>query len=181
MAGGETSPLGARALYLGKTVYRIHGTNQPSTIGTFVSSGCIRLTKEDVMDLYGRIQVGTLVVLPGRSSATAAATSLALVCPSTPTRAPPVVILNSHQFYGVCASLMEHSSSGRSASIACTQLDSVCVFRAVHTGLVPLTPSLGADDSSARIRRADLAGFPDGVVQRNAEFGLSSRLGPAAR
>jgi lipoprotein-anchoring transpeptidase ErfK/SrfK len=52
MAGGETNPLGARALYLGKTAYRIHGTNQPSTIGTFVSSGCIRLTNEDVMDLY---------------------------------------------------------------------------------------------------------------------------------
>jgi hypothetical protein len=55
-AGGETNPLGARALYLGKTAYRIHGTNQPSTIGTFVSSGCIRLTNEDVMDLYRRVQ-----------------------------------------------------------------------------------------------------------------------------
>jgi lipoprotein-anchoring transpeptidase ErfK/SrfK len=66
MAGGETNPLGARALYLGNTVYRIHGTNQPSTIGTFVSSGCIRLTNEDVMDLYRRVRVGTLVVvLPG--------------------------------------------------------------------------------------------------------------------
>jgi lipoprotein-anchoring transpeptidase ErfK/SrfK len=78
MAGGETNPLGARALYLGKTIYRIHGTNQPSTIGTFVSSGCIRLTNEDVMDLYSRIRVGTrVVVLPGRPPATAAATSLA--------------------------------------------------------------------------------------------------------
>jgi lipoprotein-anchoring transpeptidase ErfK/SrfK len=67
MAGGETNPLGARALYLGNTVYRIHGTNQPSTIGTFVSSGCIRLTNEDVMDLYRRVRVGTrIVVLPGR-------------------------------------------------------------------------------------------------------------------
>ena len=78
MAGGETNPLGARALYLGKTIYRIHGTNQPSTIGTFVSSGCIRLTNEDVMDLYSRVKVGTrVVVLPGRPPATAAATSLA--------------------------------------------------------------------------------------------------------
>jgi lipoprotein-anchoring transpeptidase ErfK/SrfK len=78
MAGGETNPLGARALYLGKTIYRIHGTNQPSTIGTFVSSGCIRLTNEDVMDLYTRVKVGTrVVVLPGRPPATAAATSLA--------------------------------------------------------------------------------------------------------
>jgi lipoprotein-anchoring transpeptidase ErfK/SrfK len=70
MAGGETNPLGARALYLGNTVYRIHGTNQPSTIGTFVSSGCIRLTNEDVMDLYRRVRVGTRVlVLPGRAPA----------------------------------------------------------------------------------------------------------------
>jgi lipoprotein-anchoring transpeptidase ErfK/SrfK len=66
MAGGEGNPLGARALYLGKTVYRIHGTNQPSTIGTFVSSGCIRLTNEDIIDLYGRVKVGTKVVVrPG--------------------------------------------------------------------------------------------------------------------
>jgi lipoprotein-anchoring transpeptidase ErfK/SrfK len=76
MAGGETNPLGARTLYLGNTIYRIHGTNQPSTIGTFVSSGCIRLTNEDVMDLYRRVRVGTrVVVLPGRPPATAAATS----------------------------------------------------------------------------------------------------------
>jgi lipoprotein-anchoring transpeptidase ErfK/SrfK len=66
MAGGEGNPLGARALYLGNTIYRIHGTNQPSTIGHFVSSGCIRLTNEDVEDLYSRVGVGTrVVVLPG--------------------------------------------------------------------------------------------------------------------
>jgi lipoprotein-anchoring transpeptidase ErfK/SrfK len=66
MAGGESNPLGARALYLGNTLYRIHGTNQPSTIGTFVSSGCIRLTNQDIEDLYDRVQVGTrVVVLPG--------------------------------------------------------------------------------------------------------------------
>jgi lipoprotein-anchoring transpeptidase ErfK/SrfK len=66
MAGGLGNPLGARALYLGKTLYRIHGTNQPSTIGTFVSSGCIRLVNEDIEDLYQRVQVGTRVmVLPG--------------------------------------------------------------------------------------------------------------------
>jgi lipoprotein-anchoring transpeptidase ErfK/SrfK len=66
MAGGETNPLGARAMYLGHTEYRIHGTNQPSTIGNFVSSGCIRLTNEDVEDLYSRVTVGTtVVVLPG--------------------------------------------------------------------------------------------------------------------
>lgn len=68
MAGGKGNPLGARAIYLGSTVYRIHGTNQPSTIGTFVSSGCIRLTNEDVTDLYSRVKVGTgVVVLPGKA------------------------------------------------------------------------------------------------------------------
>jgi lipoprotein-anchoring transpeptidase ErfK/SrfK len=72
MAGGESNPLGARAMYLGNTLYRIHGTNQPSTIGTFVSSGCIRLTNTDVEDLYGRVQVGTrVVVLPGTPPNTA--------------------------------------------------------------------------------------------------------------
>jgi len=66
MAGGPSNPLGARAMYLGHTLYRIHGTNQPSTIGTFVSSGCIRLVNEDVEDLYSRVQVGTrVIVLPG--------------------------------------------------------------------------------------------------------------------
>ena len=74
MAGGEGNPLGARALYLGKTLYRIHGTNQPSTIGKYVSSGCIRLTNEDIQDLYSRVQVGTrVVVLPGAPPATASA------------------------------------------------------------------------------------------------------------
>ena len=65
MAGGESNPLGARALYLGKTIYRVHGTNQPSTIGSFVSSGCIRMLNEDVMDLYTRVKVGTKVVVLG--------------------------------------------------------------------------------------------------------------------
>src|SRR5258708_653687 len=74
MAGGEGNPLGARALYLGDTLYRIHSTNQPSTIGTFVSSGCIRLTNEDIMDLYKRVKVGTrVVVLPSGPPMTAAA------------------------------------------------------------------------------------------------------------
>jgi lipoprotein-anchoring transpeptidase ErfK/SrfK len=65
MAGGPGNPLGARAMYLGTSVYRIHGTNDPSTIGKFVSSGCIRLTNEDVSDLFSRVDVGTkVVVLP---------------------------------------------------------------------------------------------------------------------
>jgi lipoprotein-anchoring transpeptidase ErfK/SrfK len=70
MAGGPSNPLGARAMYLGHTLYRIHGTNQPSTIGTFVSSGCIRLVNEDVEDLFSRVRVGTrVVVLPGANQA----------------------------------------------------------------------------------------------------------------
>ena len=65
MAGGPGNPLGARAMFLGHTEYRIHGTNAPQTIGTRVSSGCIRLTNEDVSDLYSRVNVGTkVIVLP---------------------------------------------------------------------------------------------------------------------
>jgi lipoprotein-anchoring transpeptidase ErfK/SrfK len=65
MAGGPGNPLGARAMYLGGTVYRIHGTNQPSSIGKRVSSGCIRMLNEDVVDLYARVNLGTkVVVLP---------------------------------------------------------------------------------------------------------------------
>ncbi|MEA2975192.1 MAG: hypothetical protein QOF19_712 [Alphaproteobacteria bacterium] len=63
MAGGENNPLGARALYLGSTLYRIHGSNEPWTIGTQVSSGCIRMRNEDVMDLYERVPVGAKVVV----------------------------------------------------------------------------------------------------------------------
>lgn len=64
-AGGPGNPLGARAMYLGTSEYRIHGTNDPTTIGKTVSSGCIRLTNEDVIDLYNRVQVGAkVVVLP---------------------------------------------------------------------------------------------------------------------
>jgi lipoprotein-anchoring transpeptidase ErfK/SrfK len=66
MAGGPGNPMGARALYLGATVYRIHGTNQPHTIGGAVSSGCFRLVNNDVMDLYERVPVGTKVVVRQR-------------------------------------------------------------------------------------------------------------------
>ena len=78
MAGGPGNPLGARAMYLGSTVYRIHGTNQPSTIGKFVSSGCIGMLNEDVSDLFERVKVGTRVVVmpggppPGTATASAA-------------------------------------------------------------------------------------------------------------
>ncbi|MCX2723893.1 L,D-transpeptidase [Roseibium sp. DSM 29163] len=63
MAGGPENPLGARALYLGSTLYRIHGSNQPWTIGHAVSSGCIRMRNEDVTDLYERVGVGTTVIV----------------------------------------------------------------------------------------------------------------------
>jgi lipoprotein-anchoring transpeptidase ErfK/SrfK len=76
MAGGDGNPLGARAMYLGNTVYRIHGTNQPSTIGQFVSSGCVGMLNEDVTDLFERVKVGTrVVVLPGNKSGAPAVAS----------------------------------------------------------------------------------------------------------
>jgi lipoprotein-anchoring transpeptidase ErfK/SrfK len=76
VAGGESNPLGARALYLGNSAYRIHGTNAPSTIGGRVSSGCIRMLNEDVIDLYNRVNVGSkVVVLPDTGRGIAAARS----------------------------------------------------------------------------------------------------------
>ena len=63
MPGGLNNPLGARALYLGSTLYRIHGTNEPWTIGTDVSSGCIRMVNDDVVDLYARVRVGARVIV----------------------------------------------------------------------------------------------------------------------
>jgi lipoprotein-anchoring transpeptidase ErfK/SrfK len=85
MAGGPGNPLGARALYLGKSLYRIHGTNQPSTIGQFVSSGCIRLLNEDIEDLYGRVTVGTrVVVLPGSAPGPSASAQPVVSAPQGP-------------------------------------------------------------------------------------------------
>jgi lipoprotein-anchoring transpeptidase ErfK/SrfK len=63
MPGGVENPLGARAMYLGSTLYRIHGSNEPETIGQAVSSGCFRMTNEDVVDLYSRVSVGTTVIV----------------------------------------------------------------------------------------------------------------------
>jgi lipoprotein-anchoring transpeptidase ErfK/SrfK len=95
MAGGPGNPLGARAMYLGSTVYRIHGTNQPSTIGKFVSSGCIGMLNEDVSDLFERAKVGTRVVVmpgnppPGTATASAApARGPAAVPPAQASAAP---------------------------------------------------------------------------------------------
>jgi lipoprotein-anchoring transpeptidase ErfK/SrfK len=78
VAGGATNPLGARALYLSGSVYRIHGTNAPETIGQHVSSGCIRLVNEDVMDLYSRVHVGTKVVVLPMSSHRAASVATSI-------------------------------------------------------------------------------------------------------
>jgi len=63
MRGGPDNPLGARAMYLGSTLFRIHGSNEPETIGQAVSSGCFRLTNDDVIDLYGRVRVGAKVIV----------------------------------------------------------------------------------------------------------------------
>jgi lipoprotein-anchoring transpeptidase ErfK/SrfK len=63
MKGGIDNPLGARAMYLGSSLYRIHGSNEPETIGQAVSSGCFRMTNEDVVDLYGRVGIGAKVVV----------------------------------------------------------------------------------------------------------------------
>ncbi|MCS3562041.1 MULTISPECIES: L,D-transpeptidase [Bradyrhizobium] len=94
MAGGPGNPLGARAMYLGSTVYRIHGTNQPSTIGKFVSSGCIGMLNEDVSDLFERAKVGTrVVVLPGGpppGTATASAAPANPMAPSAAQAAAPL-------------------------------------------------------------------------------------------
>src|ERR1700730_10688965 len=83
MAGGPGNPNRARAMYLGHTVYRIHGTNQPSTIGKFVSSGCIGMLNEDVSDLFDHVKVGTrVVVLPGGGTPAALASACAVPGPS---------------------------------------------------------------------------------------------------
>src|SRR3979411_1338556 len=83
VAGGPGNPLGARAMYLGSSAYRIHGTNDPSTIGKFVSSGCIRLTNEDVADLFSRVNVGTKVVVLPKNSPHLVARGTITVRPAT--------------------------------------------------------------------------------------------------
>ncbi|WP_339031124.1 L,D-transpeptidase [Bradyrhizobium symbiodeficiens] len=94
MAGGPGNPLGARAMYLGETEYRIHGTNNPNTIGKRVSSGCIRLTNDDVTDLYERVKVGAkVIVLPASaarrpSQGTPADAAFRLPDPASPSKRP---------------------------------------------------------------------------------------------
>jgi lipoprotein-anchoring transpeptidase ErfK/SrfK len=91
MAGGPGNPLGARAMYLGGSEYRIHGTNDPSTIGKFVSSGCIRLTNEDVTDLFGRVDVGTKVVVLPKSTPKSVALQTRATVAARPMPARPAV------------------------------------------------------------------------------------------
>jgi lipoprotein-anchoring transpeptidase ErfK/SrfK len=95
MAGGPGNPLGARAMYLGSSIYRIHGTNDPSTIGKFVSSGCIRLTNEDVADLFNRVTIGTKVVVlpknaPHMATRNSTTTTTISVRPAAPQQRPVV-------------------------------------------------------------------------------------------
>jgi lipoprotein-anchoring transpeptidase ErfK/SrfK len=97
VAGGPGNPLGARAMYLGASEYRIHGTNDPTTIGKFVSSGCIRMTNEDVSDLFSRVDIGTKVVVlpknaPLEAKATGGAATGMVTVRQTPAQARPVVV-----------------------------------------------------------------------------------------
>ena len=88
MAGGPGNPLGARAMYLGSSEYRIHGPNDPSTIGKFVSSGCIRLTNEDVADLFSRVEVGTKVVVLAKNAPRLEAVAASTLRPATAPQRP---------------------------------------------------------------------------------------------
>jgi lipoprotein-anchoring transpeptidase ErfK/SrfK len=106
MAGGPGNPLGARAMYLGTSQYRIHGTNDPSTIGKFVSSGCIRLTNEDVSDLFSRVDVGTRVVVLSKTARHYEAKGTITVRP-TPTVAPrPVAARSDRQAMNLSTSTL---------------------------------------------------------------------------
>jgi lipoprotein-anchoring transpeptidase ErfK/SrfK len=95
VAGGPGNPLGARAMYLGSSQYRIHGTNDPSTIGKFVSSGCIRLTNEDVADLFSRVDIGTRVVVLPKNSPHLEARGMDTVRPAAVPSRPVVTRLPS--------------------------------------------------------------------------------------
>jgi lipoprotein-anchoring transpeptidase ErfK/SrfK len=104
MAGGPGNPLGARAMYLGTSQYRIHGTNDPSTIGKFVSSGCIRLTNEDVTDLFSRVDVGTKVVVLPKTAPHLEAKGTVTVRPTASFAPRPAVLLSERQAMNLSAS-----------------------------------------------------------------------------
>jgi lipoprotein-anchoring transpeptidase ErfK/SrfK len=104
MAGGPGNPLGARAMYLGTSQYRIHGTNDPSTIGKFVSSGCIRLTNEDVTDLFSRVDVGTKVVVLPKTAPHFEAKGTVTVRPTASFAPRPAVLRSDRQAMNLSAS-----------------------------------------------------------------------------
>ena len=105
MAGGPGNPLGARAMYLGTSQYRIHGTNDPSTIGKFVSSGCIRLTNEDVSDLFSRVDIGTkVVVLPKSAPHLETRTNISVRPVATPSRPAVTTLPSGRQAMNLTAS-----------------------------------------------------------------------------
>ena len=105
MAGGPGNPLGARAMYLGTSQYRIHGTNDPSTIGKFVSSGCIRLTNEDVSDLFSRVDIGTkVVVLPKSAPHIETRTHIGVRPAATPMRPAVTTLPSGRQAMNLTAS-----------------------------------------------------------------------------
>jgi lipoprotein-anchoring transpeptidase ErfK/SrfK len=95
VAGGPGNPLGARAMYLGSSQYRIHGTNDPTTIGKFVSSGCIRMTNEDVADLFSRVEIGTKVVVLPKNAPRLEARATTTVRPAAPQPRPAVTTVPS--------------------------------------------------------------------------------------
>jgi lipoprotein-anchoring transpeptidase ErfK/SrfK len=106
MAGGPGNPLGARAMYLGSSEYRIHGTNDPSTIGKFVSSGCIRLTNEDVADLFSRVDVGTrVVVLPKNAPHLEARAAIPARAAAAPVRPVATQVSSGRQAMNLSASI----------------------------------------------------------------------------
>jgi lipoprotein-anchoring transpeptidase ErfK/SrfK len=106
MAGGPGNPLGARAMYLGTSEYRIHGTNDPSTIGKFVSSGCIRLTNEDVTDLFSRVDVGTKVVMLPKNSPRFEAKGTITVRPTAAVAPRPVAVRSDRQAMNLSTSTL---------------------------------------------------------------------------
>ena len=150
MAGGPGNPLGARAMYLGSSEYRIHGTNDPSTIGKFVSSGCIRLTNEDVADLFSRVDVGTrVVVLPKNSPRFETRTAITVRPASAPSR--PVVTNpgrwpSGHEpFDDVAYSIMTPEPSEASMNWRSVRLMALGAAVAVGTTLT-LAPAAQAED-----------------------------------
>jgi lipoprotein-anchoring transpeptidase ErfK/SrfK len=135
MAGGPGNPLGARAMYLGETEYRIHGTNKPDTIGKRISSGCIRLTNEDVVDLYERAKVGAkVIVLP----ATAARRPSQGVSPDTAFRLPDPAL----------------PSNRPSATIAQMLLSDRRLPRSSNSVLRPRSATIGSPLSSQLLARS---------------------------